>query len=121
MSADDSLNGVAHTPDDRVSANAWKFASETQVVTIPKNAEGANASLRITGESLVPAAQHLIIVAEENSEATVILDHVGSAVLAQNIEFDVRANARLTVISLQAWEDDAVHASSQRGTGCPGR
>lgn len=120
ISAEDSLNGVAHTPDDRVSANAWKFASQTQVVTIPKNAEGANASLRITGESLVPAAQHLIIVAEENSEATVILDHVGSAVLAQNVEFDVRANARLTVVSLQAWEDDAVHASSQQAVVAQG-
>ncbi|MFJ5105585.1 MULTISPECIES: Fe-S cluster assembly protein SufD [unclassified Glutamicibacter] len=112
--AGDALNGVAHTPDDRVSANAWKFASETHVVTIPKNAEGANATLRITGESLAAAAQHLIVVAEENSEATVVLDHVGSAVLAQNVEFDVQANARLTVISLQAWEDDAVHASSQQ-------
>src|SRR5690554_4388292 len=67
VSADDALNGVAHTPDDRVSANAWKYASQTQVLTIPKNAEGAQATLRITGESLAAAAQHIIVVAEENS------------------------------------------------------
>ena len=114
VAADDVLNGIAHTPDDRVSANAWKYASSSQVVTIPKGAEGVQATLRITGESLDAAAQHIIVVAEENTEATIILDHVGSAVLAQNIEFDVRADARLTVISLQAWENDAVHASSQQ-------
>lgn len=114
VAADDVLNGIAHTPDDRVSANAWKYASSSQVVTVPKGAEGVQATLRITGESLDAAAQHIIVVAEENTEATIILDHVGSAVLAQNIEFDVRADARLTVISLQAWENDAVHASSQQ-------
>ncbi|GGL76696.1 Fe-S cluster assembly protein SufD [Glutamicibacter protophormiae] len=114
VAADDVLNGIAHTPDDRVSANAWKYASSTQVVTVPKGAEGVQATLRITGESMDAAAQHIIVVAEENTEATIILDHVGSAVLAQNVEFDVRADARLTVISLQAWENDAVHASSQQ-------
>lgn len=114
VAADDVLNGIAHTPDDRVSANAWKYASSSQVVTVPKGAEGVQATLRITGESLDAAAQHIIVVAEENTEATIILDHVGSAVLAQNIEFDVRADARLTVISLQAWENDSVHASSQQ-------
>jgi len=114
VAADDVLNGIAHTPDDRVSANAWKYASSSQVVTVPKGAEGVQATLRITGESLDAAAQHIIVVAEENTDATIILDHVGSAVLAQNIEFDVRADARLTVISLQAWENDAVHASSQQ-------
>ncbi|ALD64182.1 Fe-S cluster assembly protein SufD [Glutamicibacter soli] len=114
VAADDVLNGIAHTPDDRVSANAWKYASTSQVVTVPKGAEGVQATLRITGESLDAAAQHIIVVAEENTEATIILDHVGSAVLAQNVEFDVRADARLTVISLQAWENDAVHASSQQ-------
>lgn len=114
VATDDVLNGIAHTPDDRVSANAWKYASSSQVVTVPKGAEGVQATLRITGESLDAAAQHIIVVAEENTEATIILDHVGSAVLAQNIEFDVRADARLTVISLQAWENDAVHASSQQ-------
>ena len=120
IDAADELNGVAHTPDDRVSANAWKHAAQTQVVTIPKNAEGAKATLRITGESLEAAAQHIIVVAEENSEALVVLDHVGSAVLAQNVEFDVRADARLTVVSLQAWEDDAVHASSQQASVAKG-
>lgn len=44
----------------------------------------------------------------------VVIDHVGSAVLAQNIEFDVRQGARLRVVSLQAWESDAIHASSQQ-------
>lgn len=114
VTADDAIRGNAFTPDDRVSANGWKYADGAQVLTIPANAENTKSILRITGESLEPAAQHLIIVAEENSEAMVVIDHVGSAVLAQNIEFDVRQGARLRVVSLQAWESDAIHASSQQ-------
>ena len=110
----DKLRGVVATPDDRVSANAWKYASEAQVLTIPANAEGIKSRLTITGQSMDAAAQHIIVVAQENSEATLVLDHVGSAVLAQNIEFEVRSGAKLTVVSLQAWEDTAIHASSQQ-------
>ncbi|WP_404285456.1 Fe-S cluster assembly protein SufD [Glutamicibacter arilaitensis] len=114
VAADDAIRGNAFTPDDRVSANSWKYSNGAQVLTIPANAEDVKSVLRITGESLDPAAQHLIIVAEENSEAMVVIDHVGSAVLAQNIEFDVHAGARLRVVSLQAWESDTIHTSSQQ-------
>ncbi|WP_431709494.1 Fe-S cluster assembly protein SufD [Glutamicibacter uratoxydans] len=114
--AGDKLRGVVATPDDRVSANAWKHAAEASVLTIPANSEGIKSTLRITGESLEASAQHIIVIAQENSEAMLVLDHVGSAVLSQNIEFEVRSGAKLTVVSLQAWEDDAIHASSQQAS-----
>lgn len=112
--ASDKLRGVVSTPEDRVAANGWKYANEAHVLTIPANAEDIKSHLTITGESMDPAAQHIIVIAQENSEATLVLDHVGSAVLSQNIEFEVRAGAKLTVVSLQAWNDDAIHASSQQ-------
>ncbi|GAB3619404.1 Fe-S cluster assembly protein SufD [Glutamicibacter endophyticus] len=116
VAADDKLRGVALKPEDRVSANAWKYAADASVLTLPKGQDAGHVRLRITGESKDAAAQHIVVVAEENSEALLILDHVGSAVLAQNVEFDVREGAKLTVVSLQAWEDDAVHASSQQAS-----
>ncbi|MCG2963579.1 hypothetical protein KZ308_27985, partial [Escherichia coli] len=79
-----------------MAANGWKYANEAHVLTIPANAEGIKSHLTITGESMDPAAQHIIVIAQENSEATLVLDHVGSAVLSQNIEFEVRAGAKLT-------------------------
>ncbi|MBD4567484.1 Fe-S cluster assembly protein SufD, partial [Xanthomonas citri pv. citri] len=66
------------------------------------------------GESEEPAAQHIVVDAGANSKALVVLRHVGTAVLAQNIEFSVADGANLTVVSLQEWTDDSVHASSQQ-------
>jgi Fe-S cluster assembly protein SufD len=70
--------------------------------------------LVITGTGLEPAAQHILIVAEKFSKAVVVLDHSGSATLAQNVEILVQDGADLTVVSVQDWSDDAVHVSSQQ-------
>ena len=43
-----------------------------------------------------------------------MLDHKGSATVSQNVEIDVQDGADLTVVSVQEWADDAVHASSQQ-------
>ena len=55
-----------------------------------------------------------MIVAEKFSKSVVVLDHQGSAVVSENIEIVVEDGADLTVVSLQEWNDDAVHASSQQ-------
>ena len=55
-----------------------------------------------------------MIVAEKFSKSVVVLDHQGTAVVSENIEIVVEDGAQLTVISLQEWNDDAVHASSQQ-------
>ncbi|WP_102157505.1 Fe-S cluster assembly protein SufD [Zhihengliuella halotolerans] len=114
VAMDDARVGSAGVPDDRVSANAWNAAKEATVLTIPAGVEGAQATLTITGHSKEAAAQHLVIIAEANSSAVVVLDHVGTAVLAQNVEADVKEGAKLTLVSLQEWEDDAIHASAQQ-------
>ena len=108
----DARVGSAGIPEDRISANAWKHAAEAKIVTIPANSTGEQVTLTYTGTSLEAAASHMVVIAEANSESVVVIDHVGSAVLAQNIEFDIRQGAKLTVISLQAWAEDAIHASS---------
>lgn len=101
-------------PEDRVAANAWKGVAEATVLTVPAGAQSALAVVTLKGENDTPAAQHVTVVAEPGSTGTVILDHVGSAVLSQNVEIDVREGANVTVVSLQRWDDDAVHASDQQ-------
>ncbi|WP_372697727.1 Fe-S cluster assembly protein SufD [Arthrobacter sp. JSM 101049] len=111
---DDARVGSAGIPEDRVAANGWNAAAEATVLTIGANAEGVKATLTLTGSGLEAAAQHVVIVAEPNSRAVVVIDHVGSAVVSENIEIDVQEGAELTVVSVQAWEDDSIHASSQQ-------
>jgi Fe-S cluster assembly protein SufD len=107
--------GTAGIPEDRVSANAWENFAGATVVTIPSEFEAlTEVSVDIEGTLLDPAAQHLVIVAEKFSKAVVVLNHRGSAIVSENVEIIVEDGASLTVITLQEWNDDAVHASSQQ-------
>jgi Fe-S cluster assembly protein SufD len=111
----DKRIGSAGIPEDRVSANAWEHFSEATVITVPAEFEAdTEISVLIRGQDTAAAAQHLVIVAEKFSKAVVVLDHQGSAVVSENVEIVVEDGADLTVVSLQEWNDDAVHASSQQ-------
>jgi Fe-S cluster assembly protein SufD len=98
-----------------VSANAWENFAEATVVTVPAELQAeSEVSVLITGVGEAPSAQHIVIVAERFSKAVVVLDHQGSAVVSENVEIIVEDGAELTVVSLQEWADNAVHASSQQ-------
>jgi Fe-S cluster assembly protein SufD len=47
------------------------------------------------------------------AEVTVVLDHSGTATYAANVEVNVGDGAQLTLVSLQDWDDDAVHVAHQ--------
>ncbi|MFI7742529.1 Fe-S cluster assembly protein SufD [Kocuria rhizosphaericola] len=112
---DDARIGSAGMPEDRLSANAWSSVTEATVLTVPQEVEVTEPVLvDIHGTDATPAAQHLVIDAQPFSKALVVLRHHGTAVLSQNVEFRVADSANLTVVTLQEWDDDAVHASSQQ-------
>ncbi len=109
--------GASATPEDRVSAAAWNAFTEATVITIPTEtvADGeVMVSVTGSGSGSGASAQHILITAEAFSKAVVVLDHQGSATLAQNVEIIVGDGAELTVVSVQEWDDDAVHVSSQQ-------
>ncbi|CEA08075.1 FeS cluster assembly protein SufD [Arthrobacter saudimassiliensis] len=111
---DDARIGSAGIPEDLVAAAAWEAFTEATVVTIPEGVSvDGGVTLTVTGAGTDPAAQHLVIDARANSRAVVVLDHNGTGVLSQNVEVVVGDNAELTVVSVQDWADDAVHASAQ--------
>ncbi|WP_427017738.1 Fe-S cluster assembly protein SufD [Pseudarthrobacter sp. P1] len=114
----DARIGGAGIPEDRVSAAAWGAFAEATVVTVPAEHVPADAdevtTLTITGAGLSPAASHILVHAKQFSTAVVVLDHRGSAVVSENVEMVVDDGAALTVVSIQDWDDDAVHASSQQ-------
>lgn len=112
---DDARVGTVLTPDDRVSAAAWTSFAEATVVTV-SGEPGEPVRIEVTGSGVEPAAQQLTLIVEENAHADVVLTHRGSAVLAQNVEFEVRRGASLNVVSVQAWDDDAVHVGAHQAS-----
>ena len=112
VSEDNPAFGGAGIPEERPSAAAWGSAKQAYLVTLPAN-QKSDVQIALSSDSQDPSAIHIIIDAKPFSEATVILDHKGNAVLGENVEIIVGDEAQLTVISIQDWNDKSVHASTQ--------
>ncbi|RCG29667.1 Fe-S cluster assembly protein SufD [Sphaerisporangium album] len=110
---DDSRVGKAYVPADRVSVQAFTSFEKATVITVPKEAVTSEPTVvNLRGESAEGATYgHLVVVVEPLAQAVVVLDHRGSAVYADNVEFVVGDGASLRVVSLQDWAGDAVHVS----------
>ena len=112
---DDERLGAAGVPSDRIAAQAYSSFTEATLVTVPKETKTSRASIiKLTGPGIDNTAYgHLQIRIEQFAEAVVVLDHSGSGTYADNVEFVVGDSAKLTVVSVQDWADDAVHVSEQ--------
>ena len=110
------VRGEFFMPEDIVSAIAWKQSPDAIHLRIPAGeaiAEPMRVRIHGTGAGRHANAQFLI-EAMPQSEATIILEHTGSANYAQNVEIIVRDGARLRVVTVQRWDDDAIHASAHQ-------
>jgi Fe-S cluster assembly protein SufD len=110
--------GAAFEPADVVSAKAFASFTEATVVTVPADAQVSQPTyITARGVDVTGAAfAHTLIDAKRHSRAVVVLDHAGSATYADNVEIVVGDGAALTVVSLQDWDDDAVHLSHHQAT-----
>jgi Fe-S cluster assembly protein SufD len=105
--------GRSFVPADRVSARAFASFGEATVITVPAEHVASRPTLvTVRGQDTEGAAfGHTLVDVQPLAQAVVVLDHAGSATYADNVELVVGDGASLTVVSLQDWADDAVHAS----------
>ncbi len=105
--------GTSFVPSDRVSARALASFEEATVVTVPEGLEGtAPTVISVRGDGAEGAAfGHVLVDVQAQASAVVVLEHRGSATYADNVELVVGDGASLAVVSLQDWDDDAVHLS----------
>ncbi|MFF5112408.1 Fe-S cluster assembly protein SufD [Streptosporangium sp. NPDC000509] len=109
---DDERVGKAYVPADRVSAQAYSSFEKATVLTVSREAVASKPTvITFLGSGEGTAYGHTVVRLEPMAEAVVVLDHQGSAVYADNVEFVVGEGATLKVVSLQDWADDAVHVS----------
>ncbi|MGC4772440.1 Fe-S cluster assembly protein SufD [Micromonospora sp. DT44] len=109
---DDERVGSVLTPVDRVSALAYGAAADALLVRVaPDVVLGQSVGLRVVGTGAAqPAFGHTFVEIGRFAEATLVLEHVGSATLADNIEVVVADGAKLTLVTVADWADDAVQA-----------
>ncbi|RNG30596.1 Fe-S cluster assembly protein SufD [Streptomyces botrytidirepellens] len=106
---DDARLGKAGKPVDRVAAQAYSSFEKASVVSVPKE-KVLDEPVRIAvhGEGGT-AFGHQVIEVGAFAEAVVVIDHTGDATLAANVEYLIGDGAKLTVVSVQDWDDSAVH------------
>lgn len=112
-SSDDRL-GQGGIPSDRVAAQAYSSFSTATVVSVGKQqvvADPIEISLSGPGQGQV-AYGHTQVRAGALSESAVVIDYRGSGTYAENVEFVLDDAARLTVVSIADWADDAVHVTT---------
>ena len=101
--AGDAVFGSVMRPADRASAAAWAGAEKATLVTIAGEAElGEPVRITITGRSDKGARPPRI-------NDHLIVTHKGSAECAANVELRVGDGADLTFVTVQEWDDDAIH------------
>ena len=113
VESDHSLFGSAGIPEDRVSAAGWEAAKAAYLISIPANSSPEPSSIEIKSLVSDPSALHVIVHAAKGSQATVVLQHNGDAVLSENIEIIVDDEASLTLVSIQEWNTNSIHSSAQ--------
>ncbi|HEV7145961.1 MAG TPA: Fe-S cluster assembly protein SufD [Pedococcus sp.] len=97
-------------PADRAAAVAWAGEEQATRISIPAEAELAEpVRVTITARDLARINGHLVIDAGHHSKATVVLSHRGSAECGANVELKVGDGADLTFVTVQEWDDDALH------------
>ncbi|MET9444545.1 Fe-S cluster assembly protein SufD [Streptomyces sp. NPDC006610] len=108
---DDARLGRAGTPVDRVAAQAYSAFEKASVITVPKET-ALTEPIRIAVQGRGGVAYgHQVVELGAFAEAVVVIDHSGDAVLAANVDYVLGDGAKLTVVSVQDWDDKAVHVA----------
>ncbi|MBW0018989.1 MAG: Fe-S cluster assembly protein SufD [Mycobacterium sp.] len=107
----DERLGEGGVPADRVAAQAFSSFNSATLVTVGQTSDPVHIEIAGPGPGAV-AYGHLQIRVDELGEAVVVIDNRGSGTYADNVEFVVGDAARLTVVWIADWADDAVHLSA---------
>ncbi|MDX3613761.1 Fe-S cluster assembly protein SufD [Streptomyces europaeiscabiei] len=108
---DDPRLGRAGMPVDRVAAQAYSAFEKAGVITVPKETVLTEPiRIAVHGEGGTAFA-HQVVELGAFAEAVVVIDHTGDAVLAAGVDYILGDGAKLTVVSVQDWDDKAVHVA----------
>lgn len=98
---------------DRVAALAVRHSGGAQLIDIPAEAEltePVTVRLKGTGEQVWG---HLVLRVGAYAKATVVVHYTGSAAYAEKFDILVGDGAELNLVTVQDWDDDAVHGGQR--------
>jgi Fe-S cluster assembly protein SufD len=114
-----SLRGISGlVPNTLWGARVLAEVPTTLLVDVPAETEVDDPIVvELDGNSADNTeAGHIALRFGNHARAVVVLNHTGSASLAQVVEVSVGDGAQVSVISLQDWADDTVHLTHHEAT-----
>jgi len=114
LPADDPVVAGVPLPMDRLAALALARSGGALVVRVPKGLElDEPVVLRLTGQGTGEVVWgHVVLDVAEQSRATVVLEHTGSASYAACVSVLVGDGASLQLVQVQDWAGDTVHSGT---------
>jgi Fe-S cluster assembly protein SufD len=110
---DDPRLGRAGAPVDVAAALAYQAAEQATVITVAKEAV-LSEPLRVDVHGQGGTAfAHLVFDVKPFAQAVIVLGHTGTGARSANVDVLVGDGAKVTFVSVQDWERDAVHLSQQ--------
>ncbi|MEL4504067.1 Fe-S cluster assembly protein SufD [Luteococcus sp. H138] len=104
---------AVEAPLDRVSALAAQNASYAARLDIPAETEVAEP-IMLTGTGVGgDVSEHTVITVGAFARATVIVHYLGKGTFAEKMDIRVGDGAQLVLVTLQDWDDDAVHGGQR--------
>jgi Fe-S cluster assembly protein SufD len=101
----------APKPVDRLAALAVEYGPGALLIDIAPEAELPEPVVfHLAGEATEQVVWgHIVLRVGRHARATVVFEHTGSARYASALSVFVADGAELNLVSLQLWDDDAVH------------
>ena len=110
---DDPRVSRAGAPIDLAAALAYAAAEQVTVITVAKEAVLAEPlRVDVHGEGGTAYA-HVVFDVKPFAEAVIVLDHKGSGARSANVDLIVGDGAKVTFVSVQDWDREAVHLAQQ--------
>ena len=98
----------AFNSNDLVTNRVRSAVTDVSKLTISKDQEIAEPIFLTRNLTGKPELSRLVIEAQVNSKATVIIENSGTAQVGEEIEIVVSTGAKLTLIALQEWSSESV-------------
>ncbi|WP_226346186.1 Fe-S cluster assembly protein SufD [Agilicoccus flavus] len=101
-------------PADRPAALAHARSGGALHVDVPADAEiDEPVRIDLRGIAGQAAFGHLVLTTGRHSRATVVLSHAGSGAVSELVSVVTGDGSDLTLVTLQEWDDDALHLTQQ--------
>jgi Fe-S cluster assembly protein SufD len=99
------------TPFDRISALAYGSATGVTLIEVAPETELAEPLvIRLVGKGGAAAGARTFVKVGNFAKVTLVLEQVGTATLADNLEVVIGDSAQLTFVTLAEWDAGAVQA-----------